>query len=84
MTSKTISFIIWKIRTDLPDLFNRIPKNNSKYTGKADYRQAILEDKLKPMSQANAQNIIQLIKDQKSKEVELYIFGIMGLNPKYV
>lgn len=86
LTEKTANYIIWKLKIDLPDLWERIPKYTNKFPkvdsiyGIVDKRALIVEDMIKNLAKEHGQLLIQFIKDGKAKEAEQMIWGITGLN----
>lgn len=81
MSNKQKNFIVWRLENSLPDLFSKIPKNNSKHPDeRANYRRMILDDKLSSLSMTDASTIIDFINKGDEKSVEQIIWGIQGLN----
>ncbi len=77
ITAKTINYIIWRLKNDLPDLFERVPINNDKHPDKRiNARYLILEDLLRYYSHEDANTLIRLIKEEKEEEVEQFLFGL--------
>lgn len=80
LSTKTINWLTWKIETELPDLFARIPKNAGKYKNTfVDYRRMILEDKVKNLSFSHKDTLVKMINDKDEKGSEQFLFGVKGI-----
>lgn len=77
ISSKTVNYIVWRIEQDLPNLFAELPKNSKKYPNeKADYRRAILADKVEVLTHQYAQALIDLINKGDKDGVRQFIYGL--------
>lgn len=80
MTNKTKNYIIYLIKSEMPELFKRIPQNTYKHKDtRINYQHIILEESLGNINQQHANVIINLINQGNKKGVEQYIFGINGI-----
>lgn len=77
ISKKTISYIIYLLRSELPEVFEKLPKNSKKYPDlRADYRRAILADSLNGMSYNFSQTLIDFIWKQDATSVRQLLYGL--------
>ena len=77
ISGRTISYIIYLLRSELPEVYKDLPKWDKTHTDKrVDYSNLILEKHLAILTPQYKDTLISLIQDHKAEEVKQFIYGL--------
>ena len=77
ISPKTIGYITYLLKSELPEVFAELPKHDLKHTDeRVDFSRLILEKHLEILTHNYAQTLINLINKHDKEAVRQFIYGL--------